>query len=176
MVPWQKSLIFNEVLSGGLLHLASTVEITYLIYFWKSSSFFISYCPNRNILSITHLRKINPSDLYCSIFLLMNQNEIFSPLHKWEIGPIATHVLELIFHTAKMIQSFHYTFGKSRQFGPMFQYFRHRYLNCHFLSVTHIKNRDRPMIETLWQNQGVPAGVWAVSHMHKMSEGWSFFC
>ena len=89
----------------------------------------------------------------------MNQNEIFSPLHKWEIGPIATHVLELIFHTAKMIQSFHYTFGKSRQFGPMFQYFRYRYLNCHFLSVTHRKNRDRPMIETLWQNQGVPAGV-----------------
>ena len=159
MVPWQKSLIFNEVLSGGFLHLASAVEITYLIFVLKSSSIFISYCPNRNILSITHLRKINPSDLCCIIYLLMNQNEIFSPLHKWEIGPIATHVLELIFHTAKMIQSFHYTFGKSRQFGPMFQYFRHRYLNCHFLSVTHRKNRDRPMIETLWQNQGVPAGV-----------------
>ena len=125
----------------------------------KSSVLFISYCPNRNILSITHLRKINPSDLCCIIYLLMNQNEIFSPLHKWEIGPIATHVLELIFHTAKMIQSFHYTFGKSRQFGPMFQYFRYQYLNCHFLSVTHRKNRDRPMIETLWQNQGVPAGV-----------------
>ena len=128
--------------------------------FWKAVPFFISYSPNRNILSITHLRKINPSDLCCSIYLLMNQNEIFSPLHKWEIGPIATHVLELIFHTAKMIQSFHYTFGKSRQFGPMFQYFRYRYLNCHFHSVTHRKNRDRPMIETLWQNQGVPAGVW----------------
>ena len=99
------------------------------------------------------------SDLCCIIYLLMNQNEIFSPLHKWEIGPIATHVLELIFHTAKMIQSFHYTFGKSRQFGPMFQYFRYRYLNCHFLSVTHRKNRDRPMIETFWQNHGVPAGV-----------------
>ena len=132
----------------------------------KSSDLFISNCPNRNILSITHLRKIKPSDLSFSIYLLMNQNEIFSPLHKWEIGPIATHVLELIFHTAKMIQSFHYTFGKSRQFGPMFQYFRHRYLNCHFLSVTHIKNRDRPMIETLWQNQGVPAGVWLSRCFH----------
>ena len=120
-------------------------------------SVFISYYPNRNILSITHLRKINHSDLCCSNYLFTHQNGIFSPLHKWEIGPIATHVLELIFHTAKMIQSFHYTFGKSRQFGPMFQYFRYRYLNCHFLSVTHRKNRDRPMIETLWQNQGVPA-------------------
>ena len=108
------------------------------------------------------------SDLCCIIYLLMNQNEIFSPLHKWEIGPIATHVLELIFHTAKMIQSFHYTFGKSRQFGPMFQYFRYRYLNCHFLSVTHRKNRDRPMIETLWQNQGVPAGGCATNKVKKL--------
>ena len=99
------------------------------------------------------------SDLCCIIYLLMNQNEIFSPLHKWEIGPIATHVLELIFHTAKMIQSFHYTFGKSRQFGPMFQYFRHRYLNCHFLSVTHIKNRDRPMIEIRGSQPGCVQGV-----------------